>query len=101
MDIDDTKFYTADEIRKMMPYASYTAEDFALKIIMPEIITAAINNKFVYTLNLFDPILLGCYNVNIHDVEMIFKNIGFHTYFCKDKKNRGNFLTIDWHDYGN
>lgn len=40
-DMNDTKLYTADAIRKMMPYSSYTAEDFVRKVIMPEIVSRA------------------------------------------------------------
>jgi hypothetical protein len=43
---DNMKLYTADTIRKMMPYDSYTAEDFVRKTIMPKIVTAAIDGNF-------------------------------------------------------
>ena len=71
------KLYTADAIRKMMPYDSYTAEDFVYQIIMPKIVTAATNGNFYYKLNLKD-IVWKEYNVQLEDVIRILTNLGFN-----------------------
>jgi tRNA G26 N,N-dimethylase Trm1 len=95
---DNMKLYTADTIRKMMPYDSYTAEDFVRKMIMPKIVTAAINGNFYYKLNLND-VVWKEYNVRLEDVIRVLTNLGFYVsdneYYIQGILTK-NELHISW-----
>ena len=95
---DNMKLYTADAIRKMMPFDSYTAEDFVYKMIMPKIVTAAVDGNFYYKLNLND-IVWKEYNVRLEDIISILTNLGFdvsnNEYYIQGILTK-NELHISW-----
>ena len=95
---ENMKFYTADAIRKMMAYESYTAEDFVRKIIMPKIVSAALQNEYHYDFNLIKYSLLKNSKHHLKDIIEILTDLGFYVsqYEYDHGIYRPNELHISW-----